>query len=222
MSALRAVSLLILLPVFAGCQSLPWSQAPSAPPTGRLQGEVTRSDGALLLHTCEGTRAVELLDAGATGLPDDTLALLDASALPLFADVRGQLRSPSGGRQQLQVSQVYRLAPARNGCGAGDFDTLVVHAVGHAPDWRVQINPEGLLLERPGHEPLAVPYLEEQLPAGQSSFSSEANGQRLDLWVAPQRCVDRATGAVSHLTAELRLDGQTLRGCAYAGGARDQ
>jgi putative lipoprotein len=77
-----------------------------------------------------------------------------------------------------------------------------------------------LLLERPDQQALALPYLEEQLPGGQTNFSTEANDQRLELWVAPQRCLDSATGAVNHLTAELRLDGQTLRGCAYCGGAR--
>jgi len=33
--------------------------------------------------------------------------------------------------------------------------------------------------------------------------------------------VDDASGAVSHLTAELRLGDDVLRGCAYYGGARN-
>ena len=213
--------LLTLLPIFAGCQSLPWGDDPHGQATERLQGEITRSESMLLLRTCQGQRQVELLDGGATGLPDDARALLSDDGQPLFADVRGRLVSRAG-TSQLQLTQVYRLQHGRPGCGAPEFDRLALRAGGHEPGWSVRITTQGMLLERPDQAPLAVPYLEEQLPGGQTSFSSEANSQRLDLWVAPQRCVDSATGTVSHLTAELRLDHQTLRGCAYYGGARNE
>jgi putative lipoprotein len=213
--------LLTLLPIFAGCQSLPWGDDPHGQATERLQGKITRSEGMLLLRTCQGQRQVELLDAGATGLPDDAQALLSDGGQPLFADVRGRLVSRAG-TSQLQLTQVYRLQSEGPGCGVPEFDQLALRAGGHEPGWSVRITTQGMLLERPDQAPLAVPYLEEQLPGGQTSFSSEANSQRLDLWVAPQRCVDSATGTVSHLTAELRLDDQTLRGCAYYGGARNE
>jgi putative lipoprotein len=213
--------LLILLPLFAGCQSLPWSDEPAAPPTERLQGEITQADGKLLLRSCQGQRSLELIDTGATGLPDDAQALLADGDQPLFADLRGSLVSQPDGAGQLQLSQVYRLQAEGPGCSANDFKQLMLRAGGHEPGWSLRVTSQGMLLERPDHPPLAVPYLEEQLPGGQASFSSEANSQRLNLWVAPQRCVDTATGAVTHLTAELRLDDQTLRGCAYYGGARN-
>jgi putative lipoprotein len=214
--------LLTLLPIFGGCQSLPWSDEPPGQPIERLQGEVTRSEGMLLLRTCQGQRQVVLLDAGATGLPDDAQALLSDNGQPLFADVRGRLISRADGTSQLQLTQVYRLQGEGHGCDVREFNQLTLSAGGHEPGWSVRITTQGMLLERPDHAPLAVPYLEEQLPGGQTSFSSEANNQRLNLWVAPQRCIDSATGAVSHLTAELRLDDQTLRGCAYYGGARNE
>lgn len=214
--------LFALLPLFAGCQSLPWSAEPSRQATERLQGEITRNDGALVLRTCQGQRQVELLDSAATGLPDDAMMLLADGGEPLFGDVRGRLATRADGISQLQLTEVYRLQSEGQGCNAREFNELTLRAAGHEPGWNVRITTSGMLLERLGQDPLAVPYLEEQLPGGQSSFSSEANSQRLDLWVAPQRCVDVATGAVSHLTAELRLDDQTLRGCAYYGGARGE
>ncbi|MBA1277456.1 MULTISPECIES: hypothetical protein [Pseudomonadaceae] len=215
------VLLLALLAVFAGCQSLPWSDGPRRQPTERLQGEVTHRDGLLSLRTCQGERHITLLDTDAIGLSEDAQALLSDSGQPLFADVRGTLISREGD-SQLQLTQVYRLQAEGPGCDADDFKQLTLRASGNEPGWSVRITTRGMLLVRPGEAPLAVPYLEEQLPGGQSSFSSEANNQRLDLWVAPQRCVDDASGAISHLTAELRLDGQTLRGCAYYGGARNE
>ena len=103
----------------------------------------------------------------------------------------------------------------------GDFADLLLRASGHEPDWSIAVSNQGLVLHRPGQEPQALPYLEEQLPEGRLNLSSEANGQRLELWVAKQRCVDSMSGTVQHLSAELRLNGQVLRGCGYLGGARN-
>jgi putative lipoprotein len=214
--------LFALLPLFAGCQSLPWSTEPSRQATERLQGEITRNDGTLMLRTCQGQRQVTLLDDADTGLPDDVMMLMTEGGAPLFGDVRGRLSTRGDGSGELQLTDVYRLQSEGQGCNTRGFKELTLRATGHEPGWNVRITSSGMLLERQGQDPLAVPYLEEQLPGGQTSFSSEANSQRLDLWVAPQRCVDGATGAVSHLTAELRVDEQTLRGCAYYGGARGE
>ncbi|MCJ0972665.1 hypothetical protein MST27_04705 [Pseudomonas sp. PS1] len=205
------VLLLALLPVFAGCQSLSGGK-PTAP-TERLQGTVERVDGQLMLTTCRPQRQLELIDTGDTGLPDDVLAL--SAGQPLYADVRGHL-----AQGRLELTRVYRLQAEGPGCDDPDLPLTLLRASGHEPGWNVVVTKAGMLLNRLGDAPMAVPYLEEQLPDGQTSFSSEANTQRIDLWVAPQRCVDSASGAVTHLTAELRLDDQTLRGCAYYGGAR--
>ncbi|MCQ4241691.1 COG3650 family protein [Stutzerimonas stutzeri] len=213
--------LFALLPLFAGCQMLGWNERATVQPTERLQGEITRSEGLLLLRTCQGQRQLELIDT-ATGLEEDVQALWSDGGQPLFADVRGKLVSRPDGTGQLQLTRVYRLQHEGHGCNTDNFQQLMLHASGNEPFWSLRITRQGMLLERPDHPPLALPYLEEQLPGGQTSFSSEADNQQLNLWVAPQRCMDSASGAVSHLTAELRLDdGQTLRGCAYFGGARN-
>lgn len=213
--------LFALLPLFAGCQMLGWNERATVQPTERLQGEITRSEGLLMLRTCQGQRQLELIDT-ATGLEEDVQALWSDGGQPLFADVRGKLVSRPDGTGQLQLTHVYRLQHEGHGCNTDNFQQLMLHASGNEPFWSLRITRQGMLLERPDHPPLALPYLEEQLPGGQTSFSSEADNQQLNLWVAPQRCMDSASGAVSHLTAELRLDdGQTLRGCAYFGGARN-
>ena len=214
--------LLALLPLFAGCQMLGWTERPTTPPTERLQGQISLSQDGLMLRTCQGQRPLELIDSGATGLPDDVQALLSDGAQQLFADVRGKLESRPDGSGRLLLTRIYRLQNEGDGCDAGNFHQLMLHASGNEPFWSLRITRQGMLFERPDHPPLALPYLEEQLPGGLASFSSEADDQRLNLWVAPQRCVDSASGAISHLSAELRLDdGQTLRGCAYYGGARN-
>lgn len=221
MTCYRAL-LLALLPLFAGCQMLGWNERATTRPTERLQGEISQNQSQLVLRTCQGQRQLELIDTATTGLPDDAQALFSDGAQSLFADVRGELISRPDGSGQLKLTRVYRLQNEGHGCNADNFQQLKLRASGNEPFWSLRITRQGMLFERPDHPPLALPYLEEQLPGGQASFSSEADDQRLNLWVAPQRCVDSASGAISHLTAELRLDdGQTLRGCAYYGGARN-
>ena len=216
MTAQCRAFLFALLPLFAGCQTLSGDQ-PTVP-TERLRGTVEQVDGQLLLTTCMPQRTLELVDSGKTGLPDDVVAL--PTGQPVFADVRGRLAGGTAATGRLELTRVYRLQAEGPGCNDPDLPLTLLRASGNEPGWNVVITKAGMLLNRIGEAPMAVPYLEEQLPDGQTNFSSEANAQRIDLWVAPQRCVDSASGAVTHLTAELRLDDQTLRGCAYYGGAR--
>jgi putative lipoprotein len=44
---------------------------------------------------------------------------------------------------------------------------------------------KGMIIERPGKDPLPLPFLEEEVPGGGLTLSSEANGQHVKLWVAP-------------------------------------
>lgn len=213
--------LIALLLSLAGCQSFFAERPPAKAATERLQGEVRQVDGQLQLQSCQGQRTLKLLSQD-SGLQDDAQVLLIDDQDALFADLRGTLsQAEPDGTGQLALTRIYRLQREGHGCGEENFKQMILRASGHEPGWMLTVTTRGMLLVRPGQSPIALPYLEEQLPGGQLSFTSEANQQRLDLWVAPQRCVDSASGTVSHLTAELRLDGQTLRGCAYYGGARD-
>lgn len=219
MPAHRAL-LFLLIPLFAGCQSLGWQN--DAPPraTERLQGLLTVDDGQLEFRSCQGERQLRLVDSIESGLLDDALALGGDTGATLFTDVRGTLASQDN-QDRMELSRVYRVQAEGHGCGAEGFRQLILRAHGNEPGWSLRVTRDGMLLERIDQPPLALPYLEEQLPGGQTHFSSEANGQQIGLWVAPQRCVDDASGAVSHLTAELRLGTDVLRGCAYYGGARN-
>ena len=222
MSASRTL-VFALLPLFAGCQVFKDqpSDAGSAEQV-RLQGEFSQADGQLLFRPCQEQRRFVIEDAGATDIMSETAELLAGGPGPLFGDVRGSLAaSPQSGVDgQLKLERVYRLQHQGWGCDDPNFKRTTLHASGQEPGWSVTVGGRGLVLERQGQQPLALPFLEEQLPEGRLNLSSEANGQRLELWVAPQRCVDPMSGAVQHLVAELRLNGEVLRGCGYYGGAR--
>lgn len=212
-----------LLPLLASCQV--FTSQPTDPMANhvRMQGELTLEAGQWLFSPCHEQRRFVLGDEQSVLITQDAKQLLADSSGPLFADIRGELAASkqAGLDGQFTPSRVYRLQAEGQGCDDLNFKRSTVRASGHEPEWQVTVNAKGLLLNRPEHPQQALPYLEEQLPGGRLNLTSEANGQRLELWMTPQRCVDDMSGAVLHLTAELRIDGQVMRGCGYLGGARN-
>lgn len=219
MPFLRTCSAALLPLLLVGCQV--YTGQPASPPADvRLRGELSVEQGQLFLKPCDEQRRFRLIDAGAGNLAREVARLGGDTGIPLFADLKGQLGTdPQGGEGQFMASQIYRLQMEGNGCNDANFPMLSVRASGNEPFWSLDISPHGLVLTRPDHAPLALPYLEERLPDDRLHLSSEANDLRLSLWLTPQRCIDDMSGAVRHLSAELRLGEQRFIGCAYHGGA---
>ncbi|WP_439859196.1 COG3650 family protein [Pseudomonas sp. MBLB4136] len=214
--------LFALLPLFASCQVFTEQPSDTVAEQTRLQGQLSLQAGQLLFTPCREQRRFVIEDAGATDIEAEATEQLAGSSEALFADVRGSLAASQqvGVDGQLNLQRVYRLHYQGPGCDDPNFKRTTLHASGQEPGWSVTVGGRGLVLERQGQPPLALPYLEERLPEGRLNLTSEANGQRLELWVAPQRCADPKSGAVQHLSAELRLNDEVLRGCGYYGGAR--
>ena len=216
MRVARSIVLVALLPLFAACQLFDGQrQSVSHAGQTRMQGQLTAADGKLVFQPCQDQRQLVVNDIGGTSVLQEAATLADEQG-KLFADVRGKV---SGDR--LDLSQLYRVERSGTACDDPNFKLLILRAAGHAPEWNVKVSGKGMVIERDGQPPLAVPYVEEQLGDGRFNLSSEANNQRIELWVAPQRCVDSSTGSVQHMSAELRIDGQVQRGCGYFGGARN-
>ena len=203
---------LCLIPLLAACQN---TATLSNEPSQRVQGLMSFEQEQLRLQPCDGTASMAVQDSDNS--LTDAFHNFDGAPQTLFADIAGQ-RTDSAA--PLRVSKLYRLTQEGHRCDDPDFRQLIVRASGNEPFWSVRINKRGLLLDRPGEQQWVLPYLEEQLGNDQINISSEANGQTLELWLSPQRCVDSMSGAVSHLTAQLRINGQVLKGCASYGGLR--
>jgi putative lipoprotein len=223
MRAARSLLFVTLLPLFAGCQLLdaPRQSASHAGQT-RMQGELTAADGRLVFQPCQEQRRYIINDTGGTSVLQQAATLADDRG-KLFADMRGRIVSSAaaGTDSQLDVEQLYRLERSGTACEEVDFKRLTLSAAGHGPEWVLKASGKGLVLDREGQPTLAVPYVEEQLGDGRFNLGTEANGQKVELWVTPARCVDSTSGSVQHMSAELRVNGQVQRGCAYFGGARD-
>ncbi|CAI8927603.1 putative lipoprotein [Pseudomonas sp. IT-232MI5] len=216
MRVARSLVLVALLPLFAACQLLD-GQRESASHVGqaRMQGQLTAADGKLVFQPCQDQRQLVVNDIGGTSILQEAATLADEQG-KLFADVRGKV---AGDR--LDLTQLYRVERSGTACDDPNFKLLILRAAGHGPEWNVKVSGKGMVIDRAGQPPLAVPYIEDQLGDGRFNLSSEANNQRIELWVAPQRCVDSSTGSVQHMSAELRIDGQVQRGCGYFGGSRN-
>jgi len=221
MRVARSLVLVALLPLFAACQLFD-GERQSASHVGqtRMQGQLTAADGKLLFQPCSQTNRYVVNDTGGTSVLQQAASLADKQG-KLFADVRGRVVAGSGGDGQLDLEQLYRVERSGNACDDPNFKLLILRAAGHTPEWSVKVSGKGMVLDRAGQPPLAVPYVEEQLGDGRFNLSTEANNQHIELWVAPQRCVDSSTGSIQHMSAELRIDGQVQRGCGYFGGSRD-
>ncbi|WP_435035242.1 COG3650 family protein [Pseudomonas neuropathica] len=216
MRVARSLVVVALLPLFAACQLFD-GQRESASHVGqtRMQGQLTAADGKLVFQPCQDQRQLVVNDIGGTSILQEAATLADEQG-KLFADVRGKV---AGDR--LDLTQLYRVERSGAACDDPNFKLLILRAAGHGPEWNVKVSGKGMVIDREGQPPLAVPYIEDQLGDGRFNLSSEANNQRIELWVAPQRCVDSSTGSVQHMSAELRIDGQVQRGCGYFGGSRN-
>ena len=216
MRVARSLIVVALLPLFAACQLLdgPRESASHIGQT-RMQGQLTAADGKLVFQPCGEQRQYVVNDIGGTSVLQEAASLADQQG-KLFADVRGKI---AGDR--LDLGQLYRVERSGTACDDPNFKLLILRTAGHGPEWNVKVSGKGMVIDREGQPALAVPYVEEQLGDGRFNLSSEANNQRIELWVAPQRCVDSSTGSVQHMSAELRIDGKVERGCGYFGGSRN-
>ncbi|QBR30664.1 MULTISPECIES: COG3650 family protein [Pseudomonas] len=216
MRVARSLIVVALLPLFAACQLLdgPRESASHVGQT-RMQGQLTAAEGKLVFQPCGEQRQYVVNDIGGTSVLQEAATLADQQG-KLFADVRGRI---AGDR--LDLGQLYRVERSGTACDDPNFKLLILRAAGHGPEWNVKVSGKGMVIGREGQPALAVPYVEEQLGDGRFNLSSEANNQRIELWVAPQRCVDSSTGSVQHMSAELRIDGKVERGCGYFGGSRN-
>jgi putative lipoprotein len=221
MRVARSLVLVALLPLFAACQLFD-GERQSASHVGqtRMQGQLTAADGKLLFQPCNQSARYVVNDTGGTSVLQQAASLADKQG-KLFADVRGRVVAGSGGDGQFDLEQLYRVERSGSACDDPNFKLLILRAAGHSPEWNVKVSGKGMVIERAGQPALAVPYVEEQLGDGRFNLSTEANNQHIELWVAPQRCVDSSTGSIQHMSAELRVDGQVQRGCGYFGGSRD-
>lgn len=162
-------------------------------------------------------------------LRDDANFIAEANALmskskqsQVFIDANGSVDIAATANEPafFTVKTVNRLVTeTERACNESDYDNIIVRAIGKNPLWVVSIAPKLLMLERVNQQPIGLAYVDERLPDGQMSFSTEGNGQKIDIWITKERCVDEETEDVYARRAMLTVNSQSFQGCAYVGPA---
>lgn len=217
---LRISSLLIMALCLVACQNNN-IQSSSYPGKTQLRAILTQEKGKWIATSCttpDKTR-YELVDA--VNFSMDAVPLLSQSKGTLFIDAEGIVNTQPNHTltdSHFTVKKINRLTfDTAKGCGEADYSKIVVRTLGRNPLWFTSIASKGLVLERVNQPALVLPYVVERLPGGQMNFSTEANGQHIELWVAPERCEDEQTGELYAMRARLTVNFQTFQGCGYLG-----
>lgn len=219
MSLVRSGCLLLSLILLTACQQNEVKSTPFVAQT-QLRAVLTQQDGQWFATDCTSGSKERFQ------LIDDVNFAMDANHLitktkgSLFIDAIGIVNNKPtlNSAGSFTVKQLNRLTIDPNkGCKEDDYNRVIVRTIGKNPLWVTSIAPRGLVLERLDQAPLVLPYVDERLPAGQMNFATEANGQTIQLWVAPERCIDEETEDVYGMRAILTINYQTLQGCGYLG-----
>ena len=211
----RILGLILLTASLSACQLFKTS-APDSQTTSRMQGNLSQSNGQWLFKPCTLEDSYTLKPSSALSAELETLATDSANSV--FADLRGEIDNAT---HSFTPTQRYRLQAEGHNCNDPDFARLLIRASGNEPFWSILQTPRGLIFNPPGASAIALPYIEEQLPDGRFHISTQANNQKLQLWITPEQCIDSISGAMYHLTASLQWNEQTLHGCAAFGALRD-
>lgn len=192
--------------------------------TGR--GTLVLAPDRSLFKPCGSDREFWVKDATGGDLARVYEKLAGGPDKPLFVDVRGVLEQPpksgpgSAQSRVLRVVELRRADPAGAGCRE-NLRFFELRAWGDDPFWRVDVSRNGIIWSSYGAPTsLAFPYAPPRRDGGALRYAAVRTGaerHELELVMTPARCADPRTGALTWLAVEARLDGRTLRGCAYEG-----
>jgi putative lipoprotein len=87
-------------------------------------------------------------------------------------------------------------------------------ASGNEPGWALAAGGEKVTLQRQGGKEISVPYQVFARQGAVAQFSGQSVDGRLEVRFEHQLCRDTMADAVFGWSATVRVDGQTLQGCA--------
>ena len=170
---------------------------------------------------CTEKRLFSIEDVANTGLRREADSLFDDGAQGLFVDLRGTMGPAKvrGTDGKLEVSRLYRVQNEGPGCDDPNFKLLTFAANGNEPFWSARVNNQGLRLDRPEHETLALPLRRRGTAERQHQLfqrGERQEGRTVDRPVVlhrqHERCLQQLLRRTAHRwrdAARLRLSGRT-------------
>jgi putative lipoprotein len=210
----------------ATAAAAPAKSAEDVPAGSTGRGTLVLNGDQKVFKPCGADREFYVNDATGGDLAQVYEKLAGGAGKPLFVDVRGVLEQPpktgaaASYPRVLRVVELRRADPAGAGCRE-NLRFFELRAWGDDPFWRVDVSRNGIIWSSYGApSSLAFPYGPPRRDGGTIRYAAVRDGaerHELELAMKPGRCVDLRTGALTWLTVEARLDGRSLRGCAYEG-----
>ena len=217
---LRICYLLAVLGLLVACQNNEVTPTSYYGKT-QLRAILTQQHGKWLATSCTSPDKLRYELRDEANFSMDAEQLLTKAKDALFIDAEGVVETNTTDDTSFVIKKINRLTlDANRGCSEADYNKIIVRTVGKNPLWFTSIALKGLVLERVNQPALVLPYVVERLPSGQMNFSTDANGQHIELWVAPERCEDEETGELYAMRARLTVNAQTFQGCGYLGAVK--
>lgn len=184
--------------------------APKAASTPRLAyGFLMKHGEKLIFAPCRDRSYAQVEDVSADRQVTRALEMVGvADGRKYYVELLGVM---DGGA--LRASEL-NLARAEGRCqkpGGSDEAWL---ASGNEPGWALAAGGEKVTLQRLDGKEISVPYRVFERQGEFASFTGEGADGRLELRFERKLCRDTMADAVFGWTATVRVDGQTLQGCA--------
>ncbi len=239
-------SVLLVLAAVAACQpdgttsetvSTPPAGAPAPAVTTRAaaetesslvikRGTVIFTADTRVLRLCGQSEDLWLVQQDDQTVDETYAKLAGEPGTRLFVEVRGErVASPPGSVIPASFKQAFILeellyagVPAEGGACAAPTPAYRVLARGNEPSWSVEIDSDQLLLRRLAEPvPATFSVQESQDAEGSVTYRGASGGKALEITVTSSPCSDTLSDEYYAYTAELTLEGRTLRGCARVG-----
>lgn len=241
-----ALLVTVALALLAGCQpdaSAPAaappakagaSSAPASPPAATdaesslaiKRGTVALTADTRILRLCGQGDDLWLVQQDDQALDETYAKLAGEPGTPLFVEVRGErvptppgTTIPASFKQAFVLEELLYAGVVSEGAGcAAPVPAYRVLARGNEPFWSVEIDSDQLLLREAGAPaPTRFSVQETQDAEGSVTYRGTSGSKSLEITVANSACSDSMSGEYFAYSADLTLDGRTLRGCARVG-----
>lgn len=218
MTKLTAVVLAVLLPfVVEADPALPDSQpapvvdgAPKPDATPRLAyGFLLKHGGKLVFAPCRDRSYALVEDVSVDRQVTRGLEMAGvADGRKYYVELLGVVDGNA-----LRASEL-NMARAEGRCQKPGGTDEAWLASGNEPGWALAAGGEKVTLQRQGGKEISVPYQVFERQGAVAQFSGQSVDGRLEVRFEHKLCRDTMADAVFGWTATVRVDGQTLQGCA--------
>jgi uncharacterized membrane protein len=194
-------------------------------PVVRLAGRLIFGHEAREFESCGGRR-YWVADATGGDLQRTYEASIGTAYQSRFVEVLATRLPEANGAfaasydEQLRVTDLLRLETEGPGCSL-DLGGAQFRALGVEPFWHLDVDTRALRLSRLGQASLTFAISAIESNATTTVWRAQDESDTLILTVEKARCTDSMSGSLFAYTAEVRLGGEMLSGCALTPLPRD-